>query len=200
LPRAGLRRTSKVTEDMRLKVIAHAALIAPCLLLSACTTPSVWKEYQELNECAGMRYFIDHYPRDPGVPAAKAEVARCGDLRKSDGVSFRHKRISEDVHEYNYGITFRESMGTGVTLHYARAWTLPTQGTCNLGSKEIAAVEIPAKGEVRYTGTIRTERDKPWCMEGTFEAPLVISFTGEDANGHEVELRIHMGTGEVGGF
>ena len=45
-----------------------------------------------------------------------------------------------------------------------------------------------------------TERDKPWCMEGTFEAPLVISFTGEDANGHEVELRIHMGTGEVGGF
>jgi hypothetical protein len=175
-------------------------LIAPCFLFSACTTASVWEEYRELNECAGIRFFIDNYPRDPGVPNAKAELARCGDLRKSDGVSFRHERISDDVHEYNYGITFRESMGTGVTLTYARAWTLPTMGTCNLGSREIGPVEIPARGEVRYAGTIRTERDKPWCMEGTFDAPLVVSFTGLDANGHEVELRIHMATGEIGGF
>jgi hypothetical protein len=175
-------------------------VVSSAPLFSACTSISQWPDIQRLNECAATRFFITHYPKDSGIPEAKADLARCGDLRKSDGMSFTYQRISEDVHEYTYGITFRESMGTPVTINNARAWTFPKMGTCNLGSQKLEPVIVPAKGELRYTGVIRTERDKPWCMEGTFDAPLVISFTGLDANGHKVELRIRMDTGELGGF
>lgn len=177
-----------------------AIVVTPVLLLCACTPFSAWPEYHGLNECAATRFFITNYPGDTGIPAAKAELARCGDLRKSDGVSFGYKFISEDVHEYTYGITFRESMGTAVTLREVEGWTVPAKGGCNLGVRKIEPLVIPANGEVRYTGVILTERDKPWCVEGTFDAPLVLSFTGPDANGHKVELRIHMSTGKIGGF
>jgi hypothetical protein len=175
-------------------------VIAPAFLFSSCTTASVWDQYLELNECAGIRFFISNYPRDSGISSAKAELARCGDLRKSDGMSSRYEFISEDVHEYHYGITFRESMGTAVTLDHVRARTVPKVGSCDLGWRKIEPLVIPANGEVRYEGVIRTERDKPWCMEGSFDGPLVMSFSGRDTNGHKIELRIHMGTGELFGF
>ena len=83
----------------------RALVISSAILLCACTPVSQWPDIQRLNECAATRFFITHYPKDAGIPDETAELARCGDLRKSDGMSFTYQRISEDVHEYSYGIT-----------------------------------------------------------------------------------------------